>query len=45
LTIAITGFGSISTARIMRWPRREKSRACTGDKVVISVMSAPATKA
>ena len=45
LIIAITGLGIRSTRRIMRWPRREKSRPCTGVRVLISAMSAPATNA
>ena len=45
LTIAITGFDSFSTRRIMRVPRNEKSRPCTGVRPFISAMSAPATNA
>ena len=45
LTIAITGLGRRSTRRIIRVPRSEKSRPCTGVSAFISAMSAPATNA
>ena len=44
-TIAITGLGRRSKRRIMRCPRRAKSRPCAGVRPAIWAMSAPATKA